>query len=125
MKFAIPRRRLVGALRLGLYGAIAGWLGLKLIPIPKALNEPPPRSIELTDRHGVPLRETRRGEAYSRRVTLAEVPPRVVHAMLAAEDKRFFEHGGVDWLAVGRALRDAARHRRFVSGASTITQHLV
>jgi penicillin-binding protein 1C len=125
MKRVALKRRLIAALRFAAFAAIAGWLGLKLVPIPQALTDSPAQSLELTDRHGVPLRETRRGEAFSRKVSLNDLPPRVVHAMLAAEDKRFFEHHGVDWLAVSRSIRDAIEHRRVMSGASTITQQLV
>jgi penicillin-binding protein 1C len=119
------RRKLVITLRCGTLLAVFAWLGLKLVPIPVALSEPPSQSLEITDRHGVSLRETRVGPAFSRPVKLDDVPKRVIHAMLAAEDKRFFEHSGVDWLAVGRSARDAIRHRRIVSGASTISQQLI
>jgi penicillin-binding protein 1C len=119
------KRRLIVALRLGVIAVIAGWLGLKLVPIPPSLSEPPPQSLELTDRNGVSLRETRQGSAFARSIKLEDLPPRIIYAMLAAEDKRFFDHSGVDWLAVSRSTRDAIRHRRVVSGASTITQQLV
>jgi penicillin-binding protein 1C len=119
------KRRLLWLLRFAALVVVAGWLGLKLVPIPRALNEPPLQSLELVDRNGISLRESRRGTAFARSVDLGNLPPRVVHAVLAAEDKRFFEHGGVDWLAVCRSARDGMRHRRVVSGASTITQQLV
>ena len=52
------------------------------------------------------------------------LPPRVVQAFLAAEDRRFETHPGVDVLAVARAVRDNLRAGRVVSGASTLTQQL-
>jgi penicillin-binding protein 1C len=119
------KRRLLALLRTGAIAVIAAWFGIKLVPIPRALTEPSPQSLELTDRNGVSLRETRRGNAFSRSVRVQDLRPRVVHALLAAEDKRFFDHGGVDWLAVCRSVRDGVQHRRVVSGASTITQQLV
>src|SRR5438045_2991481 len=69
---------------------VFAWLGLKLVPMPAALMKPAVQSREFTDRHGVTLREVRVDERFAREVTLDEIPPRVVHAMLAAEDKRFF-----------------------------------
>ena len=104
---------------------LLAWLGLKLVPMPAALLRPAVQSREFTDRHGVTLREVRVDERFAREVSIDEVPPRVVHAMLAAEDKRFFQHGGVDPLAIGRALWGNATHQRVLSGASTITQQLV
>lgn len=104
---------------------VTGWVGLKFVPIPDALQRPAIQSREFTDRHGVTLRETRVEERFSREVTLDEVPPTLVNAMLAAEDKRFFSHSGMDLLALSRAVRNNFTHGRITSGASTITQQLV
>ena len=101
------------------------WIGLRFVSIPPALLKPPVQSLELTDRNGATLRETRVDERFAREVPLAEVPPNLIRAMLAAEDKRFFTHGGVDALALGRAVFANLTHRRVTSGASTITQQLV
>lgn len=57
------------------------------------------------------------------RASLEEVSPWAVLATLAAEDRRFYEHPGVDWRAVSRSLwRNASGAP--VSGASTLTQQL-
>lgn len=55
-------------------------------------------------------------------VTLQEVSPHVVQALIATEDHRFREHAGVDWRAVGRAAWRTARGR--TEGGSTLTQQL-
>ena len=112
-------------MRAGAGALLLAWLGLKLVPLPAALLRPAVQSRELTDRHGVTLREVRVEERFTREITLPEVPPQMVHAMLAAEDKRFFQHGGIDLLAIVRASWNNATHRRVTSGASTITQQLV
>lgn len=104
---------------------IAGHLSLRFVPIPPALQRPPVQSIALVDRNGIPLREKRVEERFSRETRLAEVPPHVIAALLAAEDKRFWTHHGIDWLATGRALLNGIQRGRFVSGASTITQQLI
>ena len=105
--------------------AVAAWIALKFVPVPEALLRTPPVSLELTDRDGKTLRETRIGEQFRREANYREIPANVVHAMLAAEDKRFFSHGGVDWLAAGRAAVTSARSGRKTSGASTISQQLI
>jgi penicillin-binding protein 1C len=51
----------------------------------------------------------------------AEVDPRFLDLLIAVEDRRFFAHSGVDLRAGLRAAAQAARHRRVVSGASTLT----
>jgi membrane peptidoglycan carboxypeptidase len=55
---------------------------------------------------------------------LDRIPPVVVSAVIAAEDRRFMRHIGVDMLAVSRALLSNAREAGVVRGASTITQQL-
>jgi len=60
-----------------------------------------------------------------RPVRLASVPRHVVAAVLAAEDRRFFEHVGVDVWAIGRAMAINLRRGGVVEGGSTITQQLV
>ena len=57
-------------------------------------------------------------------VPLDRIPPSVVAAVIAAEDRRFMLHHGVDVLAVGRAALTNARETSVVRGASTITQQL-
>jgi monofunctional biosynthetic peptidoglycan transglycosylase len=59
-----------------------------------------------------------------RYVPLSGISPHLIHAAIAAEDARFFEHHGFDWKEVGAAIQqDVEQGRR--RGASTITQQLV
>ncbi|HEY2139644.1 MAG TPA: penicillin-binding protein 1C, partial [Chthoniobacterales bacterium] len=103
----------------------AGNLALKLVPLPAALLRPPIQSVALLDRNGIPLRDARVAERFSHELSFKDVPPNVIDAVLAAEDKRFYSHHGIDWLATARATLASLRHGRIVSGASTITQQLV
>jgi len=54
----------------------------------------------------------------------AEMPPRVVQAFLAAEDDRFFDHPGVDWMGLARAGFKLAASGEKSQGGSTITMQL-
>jgi penicillin-binding protein 1C len=54
-----------------------------------------------------------------------DIPDIVKQAFIAAEDKHFYGHHGVDWPASLRALKDNILQGRIVSGASTITQQVV
>lgn len=108
--------------------AVCGWWGVPwLVPLPVALSKPPPASTLYLAHDGTPLRHllNQDGTRSAPPVKFAELPPHLVHALLAAEDKRFFSHGGVDLIAVGRAAWDNARSGRVVSGASTIHQQLI
>ena len=82
-------------------------------------------STEIQDRFGSPLRVFRSEQGYSKPVELEAVSPWLVLATLAAEDKRFFEHPGVDLRAAARALWQNTKAGGRVSGASTLTQQLV
>jgi penicillin-binding protein 1A len=58
-------------------------------------------------------------------VTLAETSPWMAKATVAIEDRRFYEHGGVDFQGIGRALVNDVRAGSAREGGSTITQQLV
>ena len=55
---------------------------------------------------------------------LADLPGTYLKAVIAVEDHRFYEHGGIDLLAMGRALWNDLRTWSFAEGGSTITQQL-
>jgi penicillin-binding protein 1C len=79
----------------------------------------------LTDRTGAVLQTirldptVRKGEW----IALAAVSPAVIDGLLAAEDKRFESHSGVDWAAISQAVIDNLSRTR-PRGASTITMQL-
>jgi len=82
-------------------------------------------SVVFVDREGELLREVRADDAARAVwVPLDDVGDHVVHAVLAAEDRRFEEHAGVDPAATVRAVATSLAARRVVSGASTITMQL-
>jgi penicillin-binding protein 1C len=85
----------------------------------------PGGSLRLLDRHGNLLRSFRsERETLCQPVPLAQVSPWMVLATLAAEDKRFWQHQGVDTQAVARAVALDLRAGKALSGASTLSQQL-
>jgi penicillin-binding protein 1C len=101
----------------------AAWV---LWPLPAGVvrfDAPP--GVRLEDRSGIELRSTRSGDGSLRRwVPLAEMDPDVIAAFVATEDRRFYEHAGVDPRSILRALRANAAAGRVRSGASTITMQV-
>jgi penicillin-binding protein 1C len=97
------------------------------LPFPKSKLSPGAIiSVQLLDRNGVFLREVLSDEGgRCRWVKLEDISPHLLNATIAAEDKLFFFHHGVNALSVVRALAQNLRHGEVVSGASTITQQLV
>lgn len=71
------------------------------------------------------MRLTLPDSTHATKVDLDEVPRDLIDCTLAAEDKRFYDHGGIDLLATARATWDFLLQRHVVSGASTITQQLI
>jgi len=57
-------------------------------------------------------------------VPLSEISPRLIQALIATEDQRFYEHHGFDVKRIASAALANVRHRRAAQGASTITQQL-
>ena len=57
-------------------------------------------------------------------VGLEEISPHLRHAVLIAEDQRFYRHRGVDWEELKKALRYNLRKGQMARGASTITQQV-
>jgi penicillin-binding protein 1B len=60
-----------------------------------------------------------------RLLTYSEIPPNLINAVLAIEDRRFFEHSGVDYIRILGAIRnDLSPGHRYVQGGSTLTMQL-
>ena len=77
------------------------------------------------DRHGRRLNITLQNQwNRTHQINLHDVPEFLVKAFITAEDKRFFSHHGVDWLARLDALRQNIFAGRAVRGASTITEQV-
>lgn len=107
---------------------LLGWWVLPwLVDLPPDLLQSPETSTRFLARDGSPLRHLLAADGTRRQeeVSLAEMPRSLWQAVLAAEDRRFYQHGGVDLMAVARALRDNAQSGRVVSGASTLHQQLI
>ncbi len=58
------------------------------------------------------------------KTSVADVDPQFVRMLVAYEDQRFFDHGGVDFQALGRAAWQLATNGRIVSGASTLSMQV-
>jgi penicillin-binding protein 1C len=121
----MAQRSVMAVLALVCLGFVA--LGVWLArPIPIALvSRDGALGVTIEDRHGVTLRSTRATDGSDARwVVYDRVDPDLINAFVAVEDKRFWDHPGIDVLAVGRALRANVRAGKTVSGASTITMQL-
>ncbi|MDO4682630.1 MAG: penicillin-binding protein 1C, partial [Lautropia sp.] len=79
----------------------------------------------LLDRHGDPIHRLRTFMSARRGqwVPLASIPAVLRQALLLSEDRRFYEHGGVDWQAIPAAAWSKLWHGR-TRGASTLTMQL-
>jgi penicillin-binding protein 1A len=107
---------------LALAAALAGylWFSRGLPDIPTLDEYRPPIITEVISSDGQIA-----GEFFDERrkvVPYERIPPRVVQAFVASEDKNFFGHGGIDLLGTLRAAVNTYVLRRKIQGGSTITQ---
>jgi penicillin-binding protein 1C len=115
--------------------AIAGVCAAAWLTQPNAVRLPTPElsassNAYLTDRNGKALHTIRLNEKERRLewVALSKMSPSLIKSVLAAEDKSFYSHSGVDFLALGAALsqnvRAAATGATARRGASTISMQM-
>jgi penicillin-binding protein 1C len=122
-------RRLLGLARWALLGVTvvnAGWLVLVVlvlaVPLPARGGD---GSVAVEYRDGRPAYVfLSRDDKWRLPVTLDEVDPAFVAALVALEDQRFWHHDGVDPRAIVRAAVSDLVHLRRVSGGSTLTMQL-
>ncbi|MDQ6702103.1 MAG: PBP1A family penicillin-binding protein, partial [Pseudomonadota bacterium] len=79
-------------------------------------------AVTFLDRYGQEAGQ--RGIRHDDKVSFDELPQNLIHAVIATEDRRFFDHFGIDLIGTLRALTVNARADTVVQGGSSITQQL-
>jgi penicillin-binding protein 1A len=112
--------------------AMAGLLIIMVIyytwdlPQPEKFTETPfIQSTKIYDRTGQVLLYDIYGEEKREVVSFDQISDNLKHSVLASEDSRFYQHGGVDVLGILRALWVDIKSQSKSQGGSTITQQLV
>jgi penicillin-binding protein 1C len=119
----MTKRRGFAAIAAGVV-LVAAWIRLGAIPA-ELLDDRAAMSTVVVDREGAPLYEALSGDgARAARIAADDLPPMIVAATLAAEDRRFLSHPGVDPVAIVRALKTNLAEGRVVEGGSTISQQV-
>jgi penicillin-binding protein 1A len=124
---SLLRRLTYWSLVLGLWGIIAvvGTIAFVVSTLPpiQSLEVPKrPPTIEIVGTDGRPL--IMRGEMSGTDVSIKELPAYLPRAFVAIEDRRFFNHSGVDPIGLIRAAAANVLRRGVSQGGSTITQQL-
>ncbi len=122
-RLVLPRRSFViwTAMFFMIATAIVWW-----ISIPDRLRRPPSGTLTLLDCRGREIAELASPEARTQfPIRLEKMGPWLPRITVALEDRRFYEHRGIDWHAIAAACTRNLRSRHLLSGASTITQQLV
>lgn len=100
---------------LALFALLIGWLTVTA-PLSKSLEPIAPPQVTLLASDGMPI--ARQGAVVEAPVKVKDLPPHVVQAFLAIEDRRFYSHWGIDPRGIARAAWTG------YGGGSTITQQL-
>ncbi len=107
----------------GATGAVAfTYFNLDLPKIDKLQDYKPNLASQIISKDGVILAEL--GLEKREIVEMSDVPQRVIDAFLSAEDDKFFEHKGVDYWGLSRAMFANFKAGKVVQGGSTITQQV-
>jgi len=99
------------------------WLLAALTLVAARWIDPPTTAVHMERRFQAWINHKPYHESY-RFIPLSEISPELQHAVIAAEDGRFYEHNGFDWKQIQIAAEDDMEGGRS-RGASTITQQLV
>lgn len=103
-------------------GGLVAYHAAQLPPINQLTVPKRPPNIAILAADGSLL--ANRGETGGRTITIGEVPPYLPKAFVAIEDRRFYEHFGIDPVGITRAVVNNLRGRGGVQGGSTLTQQL-
>lgn len=93
---------------------------LQMPSLDAILHETRPAAIVFLDKDGTEIRSSNR--IMGTPVSVETLPPYVWQAIVAIEDKRFFEHGPIDVRGITRAMLSNLIHGRLAAGGSSITQ---
>ena len=104
-------------------GVVLVWLLAALILLAARWIDPPTTAVHIQRRLQAWIHRTPYHERY-KFVPLSQISPDLQHAVIAAEDARFYQHHGFDWHQIQIAAEDDLEGGR-TRGASTITQQLV
>jgi penicillin-binding protein 1A len=105
--------------------SVLGWIGWAGRDMPETTALWAPKStpsIVILDRRGREILAL--GGAEAQPVNLAEIPDDLINALIAIEDRRFYDHAGFDPIGLARAAQVNHQAGRVVQGGSTITQQL-
>ncbi|PAF52156.1 PBP1A family penicillin-binding protein [Helicobacter sp. 13S00477-4] len=99
------------------------WMGLKE-DIVKIKNYHPQLTTQIFDRknHLIANIYDKEFRFYAK---FDEIPPKMIEALLAVEDTLYFEHGGINYDAILRAIIKNIKNGKYVEGGSTLTQQLI
>ena len=101
-------------------------LNIRDLPRPEKFTEGIiPQSTKIYDREGKVILYEIAGEEKRTIVPLSEMPEYLKLAVIAVEDKNFYEHRGLDFKAIFRAILTDLKLRQPIQGGSTITQQLI
>jgi monofunctional biosynthetic peptidoglycan transglycosylase len=104
-------------------GVVLAWSLAAVILLAARWIDPPSTAVHIQRRLQAWIHHKRYNERY-KFIPLSQISPNLQHAVVAAEDARFYQHHGFDWHEIQIAAEDDLEDGR-TRGASTITQQLV
>jgi len=103
-------------------GGLLVWYGSDLPDVDKIVNSTRQPSVTILANDDTVIMKS--GDLYGLPVSLDEIPPALVQAVIATEDRRFYDHFGLDLMGLMRATIANIMAGRIVQGGSTLTQQV-
>jgi monofunctional glycosyltransferase len=104
---------------------LAAWYAVCIIAVVALRWINPPATMVQIERRIDALRQHRGYTKHYEFVPLQRISPNLQHAVIAAEDSRFYQHHGFDWVEMQKVLQQDMQRHKLGRGGSTITQQLV
>lgn len=118
------RNAIIGGIFLAFLGGVFAFTAWAVQPLRQ--QTPTRSSTKILDRNGGLLYEVSlAGQGVRTVIPYDRLPASYVKALISVEDVRFYEHHGLDRIAIARSVWEYIRHAHVVSGASTLEQQVV
>lgn len=127
---SVIKNIVLGIVALGLLGGLTLflsylWLASTLPGVDDILNRDVAQSTKIYDRTGERLLYEIAADEKRTIVPIDQIPDNVINATITAEDRHFYEHGGISYLGIARSIYEDIKCGCKAQGASTLTQQMV
>ncbi len=129
-KGSVIKNIILGCIALGLFGGLVVfgaylWFAGTLPSAEDIMNRDVAQSTKIYDRTGEHLLYEIAADEKRTLVPIEEIPAHLINATITAEDRKFYEHHGINYMSIARSIYEDIKCGCKAQGASTLTQQMV